>query len=307
MLAAAIRSTGNVAAILLESQWLFYTVAPGSGCCSWHRRLFDPKVYRTVLFDQRNCGRSLPNASARGVNLALNTTAHLVADIETLRLFLNIEKWLVLGGSWGSVLSLAYAETHPEFVSEMILFGVTAGRKKEFDWLFRGGVNILFPQEWERLKNWLPNGVKDEEIVDAYRHLLHSSNPAICEKAALEWCMWESATPEWPPIQGLAERFKSPEYRLAFSRIVTHYVCQNGWLEDGILLRHAHRLASIPGILICGRFDLQSPIANAWKLSRQWKSAKLVIVRDAGHAANEQITREIIRASIRFAKLGTES
>ena len=157
------------------------------------------------------------------------------------------------------------------------------------------------------MKNWLPNGVKDEEIVDAYRHLLHSSNPAICEKAALEWCMWESATPEWPPIQGLAERFKSPEYRLAFSRIVTRYVCQNGWLEDGILLRHAHRLASIPGILICGRFDLQSPIANAWKLSRQWKSAKLVIVRDAGHAANEQITREIIRASIRFAKLGTES
>jgi proline iminopeptidase len=276
---------------------------PGSGCSPWHRRLFDPEVYRIVLFDQRNCGRSLPNASAGGVKLTLNTTAHLVADIERLRRFLNIERWMVLGGSWGSVLGLAYAETHPQFVSGMILFGVTAGRKKEFDWLFRGGVAMLFPEEWNRLKNWLSNEYRDEEVVDAYRQLLNSSDPAICGRAAFEWCLWESATPGWPPIQGLAERFKSPEYRLAFSRIVTHYVCHNGWLEDGILLKEAQRLANIPGALISGRFDLQSPIANAWELSQRWKSAELVIVQDAGHAANAQITKEIVRASTRFAKV----
>ena len=215
---------------------------PGSGCTEWHRRLFDPEAYRIVLFDQRNCGRSTPHASAPDIDLTRNTTAHLIADIELLRQRLNVERWLVLGGSWGCTLALAYAEQHPDRVTEMVLFGVTTGRRAEFDWLFRGGVAAFFPEQWERLRAALPADERDGDIVEAYHRLLFDPDPTVRERAAFEWCLWESATPAWPPAPGLAHRYTDPKFALAFARLVTHYVRHDAWIEDGSLLRDAERL-----------------------------------------------------------------
>lgn len=276
---------------------------PGSGCSPPFRRVFDPSVYRLVLFDQRGCGRSTPHASALDTDLASNNTASLIADIELLRQYLDVDRWLVFGGSWGSTLALAYAETHPHRVTEMILFGVTTGRRSEFDWTFRGGLAVFFPAQWDRLRAGVPVAERDGDIVEAYHRLLHDPDPTVSQRAAEAWCMWESATPAWPPTTGLAERFTDPNYALAFARIVTHYVRHNAWLEDGSLLRDAGLLADIPGILVNGRFDFQAPIANAWELKRVWPRAELVIVDDAGHSANPGLTQELIRATDQFAAL----
>lgn len=275
---------------------------PGSGCTPWHRRLFDPSVYRIVLFDQRNCGRSAPHASDPTTDLSANTTAHLIADMERLRQHLGIERWLVLGGSWGSTLALAYAEMYPERVAEMVMFGVTTGRHKEFDWLFRGGVAVLFPEQWERLRASAPGAAGDSDIVATYYRLLNNPDPVVRQRAAEAWCLWESATPEWPPSATLSERFKDSRFALAFARIVTHYVHHNAWLEDESLLRGAGALADIPGVLVNGRYDLQAPLANAWELRRAWPRAELVVVDNAGHSgSNPDITQELIRATNRFA------
>jgi proline iminopeptidase len=259
--------------------------------------LFDPASTRIVLFDQRNCGRSLPHASEPDVDLSTNTTQHLIADMEALRDHLEVERWLLLGGSWGSTLSLAYAEAHPERVSEMVLWGITTGRRAEADWLFRGGVAPLFPEQWERLCAGVPAAGRGEDIVEAYSRMLHDTDPAVRRRAALDWCTWESATPNWPPTAGLDERFADPDFALAFARLVTHYVRHDDFLEDGMLLRDAGVLADIPGTLVNGRFDLQAPIANAWALHQVWPRTELVIVDDAGHAADEPaLTHALMRA-----------
>ncbi len=275
---------------------------PGSGCTPGSRRLFDPDLYRVVLFDQRNCGRSTPHASAPNIDLSANTTWNLVADIELLRQHLGIDRWLVWGGSWGSVLALAYAVTHPDRVSEMVLVAVGTGRHKELDWLFRGGLSILFPEQWERLRSFVPSAEQGKEIVDAYSRMLHDPDPEVCRQAATEWCLWESATLDWPPKQGLGARFTEPTFALAFARLVTHYVRHNLWLEEQGLLPRAGRLADIPGVLVNGRFDFQSPIGNAWELSRAWKKAELVIVDDAGHSSGGRMTEELMGAIDRFAR-----
>jgi proline iminopeptidase len=275
---------------------------PGSGCSPWHRRLFDPTKYRVVLFDQRNCGRSTPHASDPDTDLASNNTANLVADIERIRLHLGIERWLVIGGSWGSTLALSYAESYPNRVTEVILFGVTTGRHKEFDWSFRGGLADLFPEQWQRLRDAVPAALRDGDIIEAYCALLNDPDASIREQAALAWCTWESATPAWPPTNSLSPRFRDPAFRMAFARIVTHYVRHYAWLEDGSLLRGIGAIANIPGIMVNGRFDLQAPIGWAWNLKRVWPRSKLVIVDDAGHdASNASITGELIRATGEFA------
>jgi proline iminopeptidase len=273
---------------------------PGSGCSPWYRALFDPSAYLVALFDQRNCGRSKPHASDPATDLSGNTTQNLISDAELLRQRLDVERWLVFGGSWGSTLALAYAETHPDRVTEMVLAGVTTGRKSEFDWLFRGGVALLFPEQWEKLLAALPRSERDGDIVDAYHRLLNDEDPAVRRRAVEAWCLWESATPAWPPTDGLAERFEDPDYALAFARIVTHYVRHNAWLEDEVLFRNAGRLAAIPGVLVNGRFDFQSPIGNAYELKRVWPRAELVVVDDAGHVPTGEIAREIVRATDRF-------
>lgn len=275
---------------------------PGSGCTPWHRRLFDPGAYRIVLFDQRNCGGSTPNASEPEIDLARNTTQNLVDDIELLRGHLSIERWLVLGGSWGSTLALAYAEAHPRRVAEMVLFGVTAGRRKEADWLFREGLAPLFPEQWERRRAALPDEYRHGDVVAGYRRLLHDPDPAVRAQAAFEWCMWESATPDWPPKPGLAKRYADPAFALAFARLVTHYVHHDDFLEDGILVRNIGVLTGIPAVLINGRYDLQAPLGTAWELARLWPDAELVVVENAGHSASATgITAELVRATDRFA------
>jgi len=275
---------------------------PGSGCTSWHRRLFDPDTYRIVLFDQRNCGRSKPNASAHDTDLTSNHTANLIEDLEQLRQHLGIDRWMLVGGSWGSTLALAYAEDHPEQVTEIVLWGVTTGRHKEFDWLFRGGVAVLFPEQWKQLRDSVPIADSDGDIVSAYYRLLNDPDPLIREQAALAWCIWESATPSWPPTNNLSARFTDPAFRLSFARIVTHYVSHNAWLEDGVLLRNATRLADIPGIMVNGRYDLQAPLGWAYDLKQAWPTAQLVIVNNAGHdPSNANITKGLIRATNHFA------
>jgi proline iminopeptidase len=277
---------------------------PGSGCHPWHRTYLDPSRYRIVLFDQRGCGRSRPHASEPDVDLSTNTTSHLIADIERLREHLGVERWLVWGGSWGSVLGLAYAEAHPDRVTEMILWGVATGRRSEFDWLFRGGVGAFVPERWHRLVEALPPERRSEDVVDAYADLLFDPDPAIRARAATEWCRWESATLGWPPPDGgeLAQRFRDPEYALAFARLVTHYVRHDAWLEDGALLRNADRLDGIAGVMVKGRFDLQSPLGSAWELHRAWPRSELIVVDDAGHdVADEAIARELVRAADRLA------
>ena len=273
---------------------------PGSGRSRSQRRLFDPEVYRVVQFDQRGCGQSTPHASTLETELKNNTTWKLVEGIESLRKHLDIERWLVLGGSWGSTLALAYAELHPDCVTELILFGVTTGRHSEFDWLFRGGVAGLFPEQWERLRAAVPVDDRHGDLVEVYYRLLHDPDPNTRQRAAFEWCLWESATPEWPPATGLSPRFEDTDYAMAFARLVTHYVRHNAWLDDGALLQGADALAGIPGTMVNGRFDLQAPIGNAWELSRVWPQAELVIVDNAGHAANEAIAFELVRATERF-------
>lgn len=273
---------------------------PGSGCAALFRRFFDPDAYRVVLFDQRNCGRSTPHASDPATDLARNTTQHLVADIESLRKHLGIDRWLVLGGSWGSTLALAYAEAHTAHVSEIVLFGVTTGRHSEFDWTFREGLSLFFPRQWDERRAAVGAGAGDD-VVEIYHRLLGDPDSAVRERAARDWCLWESATPAWPPQTGLAPRFRDPRYAVGFARIVTHYVRRNAWLEDGVLLRDAVALAGTPGVLINGRFDFQAPIANAWTLREAWPGAELVIVDDSGHGTSAGINGEIVRATGRFA------
>jgi proline iminopeptidase len=273
---------------------------PGSGCSPWFRSFFDPDAYRLVLFDQRNCGRSTPHASDPGTDLGTNTTSHLVADAELLREQLGIERWLVFGGSWGSTLGLAYSVKHCDRVTEIVLSSVTTGRRDEFDWLFRGGLARFFPEQWERLRAGVPEAASDADVVDAYSALFVDPDPSVRRNAAFEWCLWESATPAWPPTTELAERFRDPTYALAFSRIVTHYVRANAWLEDGVLLRDAGLLAGIPGVLVSGRYDFQAPIANAYALSRAWPRAELVIVDEAGHIPTGELGRQVARATDGF-------
>lgn len=277
---------------------------PGSGCIPWHRQLFDPASYRVILFDQRNCGRSTPHASATGIDLRNNTTLNLVEDMERLRAHLRVDRWVVTGGSWGSALSLAYAENHPERVTGMILWGVNSARRAEFDWLFRGGLGVFFPQAWRRLVDAVPVDLRDLDIVDAYARMLFDPDPAVRQAAAYEWCLWESATPGWPPTEDLDERYEDPAFALAFARLVTHYLRHDAWLADDVLLRDIGTLAGVRAVLVQGRFDLQAPLGSAWDVHRGWSTSDLVVVPDAGHDAGAPgIESEIVRATDRFRDL----
>ena len=250
---------------------------PGSGCTPWWRRLFDPHAYRIILFDQRNCGRSKPNASDPKTDLTNNNTVNLISDIETLRKFVGVDQWLVIGASWGSTLALAYSETYPERVTDAVLFGVSTGTRKEFDWLFRGGAAIFFPEQWERLKSHVSPRLRDIDIVEAYSQMLNDPDADVRQKAAAAWCEWESATPGWPSTNKIQTRFTDPSFALAFARLVTHYVSHNAWLEDGILLRNIGTISKLPGFPIQGRFDFQSPLERTWSMIARMDRAVQVI------------------------------
>jgi proline iminopeptidase len=269
---------------------------PGSGAGAGKRRLFDPDCYRVVLFDQRGCGRSLPHASDPATDMTLNTTHHLIADMERLREHLGIGRWLLHGGSWGSTLILAYAERHPEHVSEIVIAGVTMTRPSEIDWLYRG-VGRFLPAQWERFRATAGS----DDVVRGYARLLEDPDPAVREGAASEWVAWEDAVISHESTgQPGAYSARAEQARLAFARICTHYFAHDGWLEDEELLRNAHVLTGIPGILIHGRLDLSSPLKTAWELQRAWPTAELVVIEHAGHTGTDATRSAVLAATERF-------
>jgi proline iminopeptidase len=275
---------------------------PGSGSSPGARRFFDPNTYRVVLFDQRGCGQSKPHASDRRTDLSVNTTEHLLADMERLRQHLGIDRWLIFGGSWGSTLGLAYAERHPRRVSEIVFLGVTMTRRSEIDWLYRG-VGPLFPEEWARFQGGVPELERDGDLVEAYYRLLNSSDSAVRDRAAKDWHEWEAALLSVDPQVMPPPQWSEPEFRLARARIVTHYFRHNAWLEEGILLREADALSGIPGVIVQGRLDLSSPPLTAWELARVWSESELVLVSGAGHSsADPGMSEAAIAAIDRFAR-----
>jgi proline iminopeptidase len=270
---------------------------PGSGSNPDSVRLFDLSRYRVVLFDQRGCGASKPHASDPATDMRVNTTAHLIADMERLREHLQIDRWLLLGGSWGSTLILAYAELHPKRVSEVVLNGVTTTRRIEIDWLYNG-VARFFPEAWERFCAGVPEADRQGNLVAAYAHLMNSSDASVTAKAAANWCAWEDAVLSCEP-HGAAAPYgdRPPQARIAFVRIAAHYFAHAAWLEEAVLLREAHRLTGIPGVLLHGRHDMAGPPDTAWYLARAWPDARLSFVADAGHKGSS-VMRELTVAAL---------
>ena len=274
---------------------------PGSGCSPYWTRFFDPAAYRIVLFDQRNCGRSTPNASDPTTDLTTNTTRHLLADIERLRERLGIGRWLVFGGSWGSALGLAYAEAHPERVSEIVLFSVVGGGRGEVDWITRD-MGRIFPEEWARFRAGVPAADRDGRLVEAYSRLLEDPDPAVRERAAIDWCAWEAVHVSLGAKRGHDSRYDDPVFRMTFARLVTHYWRHDAWLADGQLLRGVGRLAGVPGVLVHGRLDVSSPPDVAWHLARAWPGCELVLIDDGRHGTGVSgMAGSLVAATDRFA------
>ena len=273
---------------------VFLHGGPGGGCSPSHRQLFDPARYDIMLFDQRGCGRSTPHAS-----LEANTTWHLVDDIERLRARVGCEQWQVFGGSWGSTLALAYAETHPERVSELVLRGVYTVTKAEMDWYYKFGVSEMFPEKFERFLAPIPEAERGD-MVEAYRKRLTGDDEAAKLAAARAWSIWETIT--LMPDESLTRDFSDGHFALAFARIENHYFAHAAWLEEGQLLRDAHKLKGIPGVIVHGRYDMPCPARYAWQLSKVWTDADFHLIEGAGHAYNEPgILDQLIAATDRFA------
>jgi proline iminopeptidase len=274
---------------------------PGSGVRPGRPRAVDPDRYRVVVFDQRGCGRSTPHASDPATDMSVNTTEHLLSDMEQLREHLGIERWLLYGGSWGSTLILAYAERHPERVSEIVIPSVTTTRRSEIDWLYRG-VGRIFPEAWERFRAGVPEAERDGDLLAAYARLMENPDPEVRAKAAVEWLTWEDAVISLEPNGTLNAYSNRPDdARLAFVRICAHYFSNGAWLEEGALLRDAGQLAGIPGVLVHGRHDLGGPVITAWELARAWPDAQLVVIEDSGHTGSTAMNKALGKALDRFA------
>lgn len=276
---------------------VFLHGGPGGGISPSHRRLFDPAVYDVLLFDQRGCGKSTPHAG-----LEANTTWHIVADIERLRALAGAEKWLVFGGSWGSTLGLAYAQMYPDRVSELVLRGIFMVTKAEIDWFYRFGVSEIFPDKWELFQAAIPPTERDD-MVAAYRRRLTGNDVSVQVEAAKAWTRWECETSTLLPDAGLATLWPDERYALAFARVENHYFTHGAWLEDGQLLREAHRLRGIPGVIVHGRYDLPCPARYAHALHKAWPEAEFHLIEGAGHAYSEPgILDQLIAATDRFAR-----
>ncbi|NUO59871.1 MAG: prolyl aminopeptidase [Hamadaea sp.] len=275
---------------------------PGSGSGPSWARHFDLDRYRVVLFDQRGCGRSTPNVADHDTSLAANTTAHLVADVERLREHLGVDRWLVFGGSWGSTLGLAYAETHPARVSELVLFSVVTTTAAEVDWVTRR-MGRLFPAEWDRFAGHVPAAERDGNLAAAYARLLSDPDPAVRAAAAEQWCAWEDTHVAVLSGPSPDPRYADPRFRLQFARLVTHYWANAGFLPDGQLLADAVKLNGIPGVLVTGRADVSGPPDVAYRLAQRWTDAELVIVGPAEHGAGHPEVGRVLRdAFARYAR-----
>jgi len=255
---------------------------PGSGCTPSAAHYFDSSRHRAVLLDQRAAGRSTPHAAEEDVHWASIDMDHHVDDIEQLRVHLGIDRWIVFGVSWGSVLGATYAERHPDRVQALVLAAVSLGRADDIDWL-TVHAGRFFPEEWEAFRSHVPASMQDERLVDAYNELLMSPDPDIRSAAASAWCRWEdthvSTTPQWRPNP----RYDDPRFRLGFARQVTHCWRNNSWLEPDEIVRNAGRLAGIPGWLIHGRLDLSGPLDSPWRLHQAWPGSELIVIDDEGH------------------------
>jgi len=278
---------------------VFLHGGPGGGCSPLQRRLFDPRRYRVLLFDQRGCGRSRPHAS-----LADNTTWHLVADIERLRAMTGVERWLVFGGSWGSTLALAYAQAHPDRATGLILRGIFGMRRGELLWYYQEGASWLFPDKWERFLAPIPEAER-HDLIGAYRRRLTGDDPAVQREAARAWSLWEGETLTLLPDPALSQQHGDDSFALAFARIENHYFTHGGWLEDGQLLRDVGRIRHLPGVIVQGRYDVATPVRTAWELHRAWPEAEFRLIEDAGHATTEPgILAALVQATDRFATAG---
>ena len=276
---------------------VFLHGGPGSGCSDKQRQQFDPAKYDVLLFDQRGCGRSTPFAS-----LDNNTTWDLVKDIERLREMAGIDQWMVFGGSWGSTLSLAYAQTHPTRVTELVLRGIFLFRQKEVDWLYEYGASELYPEGWEAFTGLVQEGERNK-LVEAYHRRLTSGDPATRLAAAKAWSMWEGLTVTLLPDAKMLADFTEDQHAIAVARIENHYMRNLGWLDDNQLIENAHKLKGIPGVIVQGRHDCCTPPSAAWDLKRAWPEVDLQIVPDGGHLFTEPgITDGLVRATDRFAK-----
>lgn len=284
---------------------VFLHGGPGGGGGIIRRRFFNPERYRIVCFDQRGCGDSTPHASDPACDMSVNTTWHLVADIEKLREHLGVDTWLVFGGSWGSALALAYAETHPERVSALVLRGIFTLRQSELDWFYNGGVAPLVPQWWDVFTEPLRRAGHDlsRDNIVAYHHLLWIDDAETARSAAVAWSTWEAATVGLQIDAGRLSEMGEDHHALAFARIENHYFVNHGWFSEGQLIADADRLRQIPGVIVQGAYDLCCPPITAVELHDAWPEADLRLVL-AGHAANEPLTAsELVAATDHFAAL----
>ena len=276
---------------------VFIHGGPGAGCDALSRRFFDPNLYRIVTFDQRGCGRSTPHASPEN-----NTTWDLVADLERIREHLGIDKWVLFGGSWGSTLSLAYAQSHPERVHALILRGIFLCRAQEFHWFYQEGASRMFPDYWQDYLAPIPVEERGELMQAFYKRLTGSDQIAQMH-AAKAWSSWEGRTATLRPNPQVVERFNDSHRALSIARIECHYFVNNAFLKADQLLRDMPKIAHLPGVIVHGRYDVICPLDNAWELHHAWPNSELQIIRDAGHAASEVgITDALVRAANQVAR-----
>jgi len=278
---------------------IFLHGGPGGGGSTTVRRFFNPEKYHIVIFDQRGCGRSKPHGC-----LEQNTTWDLVEDIETLKNELGFEKWLVFGGSWGSTLSLAYSQTYPKSVSEMVLRGIFMLRKKELDWFYQEGASNIFPEAWEKFLEPIDESQRDD-LMSAYHQIFKSDNTEKKLNAAIAWSRWEGSTSSLSYNPDMADSFSDPRFALAFALIENHYFVNKGFLEheNQLIESGIDIIRNIPTTIVQGRYDIVCPMATAWELSKNWPEANLIIAPSSGHTAFEkEITHELIKATEEFAK-----
>jgi proline iminopeptidase len=277
---------------------VFLHGGPGGGIVPDYRRYFDPAIYRVVLFDQRGSGKSTPHAS-----LEENTTWHLVSDIEQLREHLHIDTWQVFGGSWGSTLALAYAETHPDRVRELVLRGIFLCRPKEIQWFYQEGASAIFPDVWEEYLKVIPKPER-ADMVSAYYRRLTSEDNATRLEAARAWSIWEGSTSKLFFDPAMIEKFADPDFALAFARIECHYFMNNAFFNsDNYLIENVEKIRQIPGVIVQGRYDVVCPIMSAWDLHQAWPEARLRIIPDAGHSISEPgIIDALVEATDNFAR-----
>jgi proline iminopeptidase len=276
---------------------VFLHPGPGSPCETDHRRFFDPKLYRIILFDQRGCGRSTPH-----ICLVNNTTQDLVEDMEKIRKFLDIKKWVLFGGSWGATLALLYAEEYPQYVLSMILRGTFFGRQKELDWLFKeGGVSKFFPEHWKNFINHIPENKRDNPL-QAYYDLIQGSDEVARMAAVKAWGLWEAECSTLEINPNIEKKLTNPHHALCLAAIETHYFINNIFIKENQILENIDKITHIPAIIIHGRYDMVCPLENSYELSQAWPEAKLEIIRHAGHAAREPaITAALVQATNELA------